>query len=203
VWSDTLDFEMVAVAVALAVAVAAGSSSELDVRWGLGSGFIAVASAEHHLAGDVRVRRTLEIRRHGVLLRRLGSTGDGLGVQVADITGDGVRDVLAFDYQGGTGVCGTYRLYGGPRFRELWVRAECADSGFVKLANRTLVLSKAVLASKTSVSNGSPHCCWRTWRRTAWRWDGGRLRQARSWLGSPPRPGYQERVLPGTFSPNR
>jgi hypothetical protein len=191
---------MLAVAVAL---VAAGPSGGLGMNWDLGSGFTAVASAKNHIAGEVRVRRTLEIRRHGLLLRRLSSTNEGLGVQVADITGDGVRDVLTFDYQGGTGVCGTYRLYGGLRFRELWVRAACADSGFVKLANRTLVLSKAVLASKTRASNGSPHCCWRTWRRTTWRWDGNRLRLARSWLGPPPPPSYQERVLPGTFSPNR
>jgi hypothetical protein len=190
---------MVAVAVALAVAAAAGSGGQLGARWDLGHGFTAVVLEKERVVGGFTARRSVEIRRRGRLLQRFSSRDEGLGVQVADLTGDGVRDVLTLDYQGGTGVCGTYRLYGGRRFRELWVRAECADIGIVKLAGGALVLWNAVLASKTRDSNGSPHCCWRTWRRTVWRWDGGRLRVGQSSLAPPPSASYRGRVLPGTF----
>jgi hypothetical protein len=186
---------MVALALVLLLAV-----TQLSGRsWDLGRGFRAVASEGRRVAGGPIARRTLEIRRGGELLQQFRSTDAGLGVQVADVTGDGIRDVLALDYQDGSGGCGIYRLYGGPRFRELWVRFECADIGVVRLQARALVLWAAVLSSKTRASGGSPHCCWRTWRRTQWRWRGGHLQRARSWLGPPPPPSYQVRLLPGTF----
>jgi hypothetical protein len=188
-------------AIALAVLLAVGHVSGRS--WDLGRGFGAVAFEGQRVAGGPIARRTLEIRRGRRLLQRFSSTDEGLGIQVADITGDGVRDVLALNYGDGSGACGVYRLYGGPRLRELWIRFECADSGVVRLQARALVLWAAVLSSKTRASGGSPHCCWRIWRRTEWRWQGGHLRRWRTWLGPPPPPGYQVRLLPGTFPPGR
>jgi hypothetical protein len=58
----------------------------------------------------------------------LGRPLNGLGVQVTDITGDGVKDILVLNYWGGSGGCGAYTLFGGSRFKVLWKRGTwCTD----------------------------------------------------------------------------
>jgi hypothetical protein len=165
----------------------------------LGHGFTAVAFTRNRVPGGAVAIRTLEIRRGGKLLKRFRSRYDeGLGIQAVDITGDGVHDLLVLNYRDGSGACGTYRLYAGPEFRELWVRSECADTGVVRIVHGDLIAWTAVLTSKTASSGTYPHCCWRIWRKTSWRWAEGRLRIAATRLTQPPT-SWQERLLPGAL----
>ncbi|HEY3922665.1 MAG TPA: hypothetical protein VGL76_11215 [Gaiellaceae bacterium] len=169
-------------------------------EWRLGGGFTAVAFTRDEFAGGFVATRTLEIRRSGKALVRFSSRDEGLGVQAADVTGDGVRDLLVLNYQDGSAACGGYRLYGGPDFHELWVRHECADTGVVRILHGDLIAWTAVLSSKTAASGTYPHCCWRSWRQTTWQWQDGRLRATSNKPAHQPLPSYQDRLLPGTLS---
>jgi hypothetical protein len=178
------------------------AQSQSDGRqWDLGRGFTAVATTENRVRGGMTARRTLEIRHDGELLRRFTSNDEGLGVQVGAVRFRGVRELLALDYQDGTGACGTYRLYGGPRLREIWVRSACADTRVARLRGDVLIVWSAVLRTKTRASGGSPHCCWRVWRHRAMQWNGREMRVVRSGFGSAPAPSYRERLLPGALPP--
>jgi hypothetical protein len=115
-------------------------------------------------------------------------------VQVEDVTGDGVKDVLTLDYQDGSAGCGTYRLFGGSRFRELWVKYFCGDWGAARLVDGALVEWRAVDASKTKASRDYIHCCWAVWTRATLRWRDGTMRITSS--NGPPPPGrWRERPL--------
>jgi len=128
----------------------------------LGHGFTAV------VAGRGAVR-TLELRRRTRVVRKLVVRGGRFQLQARDITGDGIRELLTRAVRGGSAV---YRLYGGPGFRELWVRAQPTKTGRTQLASGGLVAWQAVTPRK--------------WRRAVWRWRGGRLRLVGSSLGAPP-----------------
>jgi hypothetical protein len=170
-------------------------------RWDLGRGFTAIVTTSHRVPNGFRARRTLEIKRDGVVVRRFSSVNDGLGVQVSSVPVGGVRELLMLDYQDGTGACGTYRLYAGPALRVAWGRGACADTAVARLNGDALIVWSAVLDTKTPWSGSSPHCCWRVWRRTELRWNGRSMRRDRMSLGPAPPPKYRDRLLPGALPP--
>ena len=179
------------VAVALSTGAAASpltpipAGARLDARVSLGNAFAAVVY-EQPIVGRPFSSRTLEIRRHGVRVQRFRAVSDALGLLAADITGDGIRDVLSLKYVDGSGGCGTYRLYGGPRLKELWVQQACADDKFVTLEHGALVSWTAVPSSQTRATRGAIHCCWRIWRRTVWRWTGTEIEVRSRTVGPAP-----------------
>ena len=143
--------------------------AHVDGRWQLGGGYAAIVFRQ----GDNL--RTFEIRRNGTVVAHIRRIDDAMRVVTRDVTGDGIRDVLVENYVGGSGGCGTWRLYGGPALRELWVQSGCADFKRVLLARDGLHAWRGVDSAKTGTS---PHCCWHLWRETTWRWSGGRLERA-------------------------
>jgi hypothetical protein len=183
---------------ALAPTIASGSSQGVR-SWTLGGGFVARVYVPQLEPTSPQARRTLIIRKGDSTIRRFSRQGEGLGVQVADITGDGVKDVLVLDYRGGSAGCGIYRLFAGPGFDERWVRRACLDWGIARLAGRALVAWSALFSSQTAATKGDIHCCWRKWRRTEWRWRSDKLVKARSTVGPPPSESWRVRLLPGTF----
>jgi hypothetical protein len=185
--------------VAVGAVAAHGASMERTHTWQLGRGFSATIDVSMRMPGGPFARRTLVVRRRGRALIRFSRDDAGMGRQFADITGDGVKDVLVLDYGDGSGGCGIYRLYGGARFHELWVRLACADVAITRLLGGALVAWKAVYSSQTAATRGQIHCCWSIWRRTEWRWRGGRLVRVRSSLGAPPPLRWRDRLLPGTY----
>jgi hypothetical protein len=194
-------FLVICAAAAGAACAVASPANESVRRWDLGRGFTAVATTKDRAPGGDLARRALEIRHSGVLVRRFASQDEGLGVQVGDTPVAGVRELLVLDYQDGSGACGTYRMYGGPSLREVWVRAACADTRLARLHADALDVWSAVLTSKTHASGSSPHCCWRVWGHEVLRWNGRKMRVVRRELGSAPAPSYQERLLPGALPP--
>src|SRR5438034_11202936 len=98
--------------------VLASATSQGVRRWTLGGGCTARVYVPQLESGSRQAQRMLIIRKGGKAVRRFVRQDEGLGVQVADVTGDGVKDVLVLDYQGGSGGCGIYRLFGGPGFDE-------------------------------------------------------------------------------------
>jgi hypothetical protein len=173
--------------------------SPKPLSWQLGRGFTATVYASARVPGSSIAERTLLIQRRGRTWRRFSRQDEGLGVEVGDISGDGVKDVLVLDFQGGSGACGVYRLFGGPWFGELWRRSDCADTGIVRLAGGALVAWRAVLSSQTSATRGQIHCCWAAWRRTEWRWRAGKLVRVRSSIGRPPPARWRKTLLPDTY----
>jgi len=133
------------------------------------------------------------------MVRRFSREDEGLGVQVADVTGDGIKDVLVLDYWDGSGACGKYWLFAGPRFGAAWHRQDCADTGIARLLRGELVTWRAVASSQTAATRGGIHCCWSIWRRTRWQWHAGKIVRGRSTLGPPPPASWLVRLLPGTF----
>jgi hypothetical protein len=119
-------------------------------------------------------------------------------VQVADVTGDGVKDVLVLDYWDGSGACGEYSFFASTGFSRIWRNQECADTGIARLFQGALVTWTAVGSSKTTASGAGIHCCWSKWRRTEWRLDRGRLVRTRSSIGRPPPARWRVDLLPGT-----
>lgn len=183
----------------LAVVLLLGSHIGQPQRhWQLGGGFSAVAFTGRRFPGGEVAIRTLEILHDRTVVARFRSRDEGLGVQAADITGDGIRSLLVLNYQDGSGGCGTYRLYGGPSVHEAWVRRECADTGIVRILHGNLVAWTAVPSSKTPASGNYQHCCWRHWRQTSWQWQNGRLEATSTKPAPAPPESYQVRLLPGT-----
>jgi hypothetical protein len=179
---------------------ASATAAQEHQSWRLGGGFTATVYVGATNPGSTSdAQRTLKIHRRGRTIRRFNRRGEGLGIQMVDITRDAVKDVLVLDYQGGSGACGIYRLFGGSGFGELWVRPACADWAIVRLSGRALIAWTALNSSKTAASKGNIHCCWTKWRRTEWRWRRGKLARSGSTLGSPPPSQWRQRLLPGTF----
>jgi hypothetical protein len=173
-------------AVLLVLGSAAAPVPRLDGAWNLGRGYKVVVYETGRFPGSTYAHRTLTIRHRGRVVRSSRYLDEGLGVLTQDITGDGVRDVLALDYQDGSGGCGTYHVYGGPHFGKLWTHTACIDTGFARMLDHALVTWFAVPSSKTRDSRSSVHCCWRLWRRSEWRWQNGGLRLASRSVGGLP-----------------
>jgi hypothetical protein len=183
--------------VAVVPVVAVGRSQQLR-RWKLGGGFVATIYAPQADPGSPVAQRTLVIEKQGRTIRRFSRDHEGLGAQVAEVTGDQIKDVLVLDYWDGSGACGEYRLFGGPQLAMVWRRYECADTGIARLWRGSLTTWVAVASSKTAASRGGIHCCWSVWRRTMWQWHSGKLVRGTSVLGPPPRTSWLVRLLPGT-----
>lgn len=187
-----------AIAAAIVPLTSFASSQEVR-RWTLGGGFTAAAYAPQRVPTFPAAKRTLFIQRRGRLVRRFSRENEGLGVQVAEVTGDRVKDVLVLDYWDGSGACGEYTLLAGPRLEAVWRRRDCADVGIARLSRGALVTWRAVASSKTRASGRGIHCCWSIWRRTRWEWRADRLVRGRSSLGPSPSAAWRVNLLPGTF----
>jgi hypothetical protein len=185
------------VVVAVVPVVAVGSSQQAR-SWKLGKGFAASIYAGQLYPGSTIARRTLVILRRGRPVRRFSWEDEGLGAQVAEVTGDEIKDILVLDYWGGSGGCGEYRLLGGPALATVWRRSDCADTGIARLWRGRLTTWVAVGSSKTAASKGGIHCCWSVWRRTVWHWHSGKFVRGRSVLVPPPSESWRVRLLPGT-----
>jgi hypothetical protein len=120
--------------------------------------------------------QTLELLRGRVVLQRFFGYGEDLYLHTADMTGDGVRDVLAENYRDGSGGCGTFRFYAGARLREAYVRRDCGDTFSAVLAPTGLTTWRAIASSKDPKTDDYIHCCWLRWLRTTRNWVDGRLR---------------------------
>ena len=192
-------FASALLAVGGALVSVSAASPRQPVKWQLADGYTATVNSGTPYPGSTWTRRTLVIRKGIRVVSRHGWRNEGLGIQTADVTDDGLKDVLVINYHGGSGGCGRYILFGGDRFRVLWRRWECADNGIVRLLGGALVLWNAVFSSQTEATRGGIHCCWAVWRRTEWRWRDGRLVRARSTLGDPPRLRWRVHLLPGTY----
>ena len=138
----------------------------------LGHGYTAQVIARDRLAGSTIATRTLILRRGATVLQRFTRQDEALGLTLVDITGDGVRDVLAWNYTDGSGGCGTFRFYAGPRLREEYVHNDCLDTFTARLTRRGLITWRAIASSKSSESI---HCCYSRWVKTTRRWADGHL----------------------------
>lgn len=178
---------LAAVVAAAVIAVAPPHGAKLDGRWALGHGYEALRymRVPHppERGGD---RWTFEVVRGDSLVRRWRVVNQAMRVTIQDVTGDGVRDALVVDYIGGSGGCGDYRLYAGPRFRPLWrLRTVCEDTTRVHLRPRGIADWTAI---DSSHYGSSIHCCWRRWTHREWRWEHGRLRLVRKTVTIHPPP---------------
>lgn len=142
---------------------------------------------------DPRNRNDTQIGAAGVVLWRQERSGDGglrwrsvyqrrypvwanVNVEVADITGDGVPEVLHFSEQG-SGGCGAHYVVTtvGRRAREIFRRNSC-ESDFM-IRGRAFVVDEPV--GRCPVQEASAHCS--GGRRTVtMRWTGTRLVPASS-----------------------
>jgi hypothetical protein len=141
----------------------------------LGRGYTAQVVARDRWEGSTIATRTLTLRHGRVVLRRFTYQDDALRLRAMDITGDGIRDVLAWNYTDGSGGCGSYRLYAGPRLREVYVHWDCLDTFAARLTPHGLVTWRAISKSKDPKSGTYIHCCWLRWLRTTREWFRGRL----------------------------
>jgi hypothetical protein len=144
----------------------------------LGRGYTAQVVARDRFEGSTIALRTLTLRRGANVVQRFRFQDEALRVTAIDITGDGVRDVLAWNYTGGSGGCGSYRLYAGPRLREEYLRRDCLDTFAARLTPHGLITWRAIGSSRDPRSGLSIHCCWLRWLRTTRSWVHGRLRVA-------------------------
>jgi len=90
----------------------------------------------------------------------------GVRLSSADLTGEGVDDLLAEEQRGGSGACATWRVIAsadGSAF-DIFLRDSCATE--ISAINGTLVVREAVFES------GDPHCCPSAYRTTVLAWDG-------------------------------
>jgi|SRR5581483_3038122 len=90
----------------------------------------------------------------------------GIRTETADLTGDGVPDLLTFEDVGGTGGCGTWRVIaietGGPS--QILRRRTCDTQ--IQPEGGDLKIRQAVFAP------GDSHCCPSAFRTTTLRWNG-------------------------------
>jgi hypothetical protein len=138
-------YVVTAIVAAIAPLTSSASSQEIR-RWALGGGFTAAVYAPQRAPNFPAVKRTLLIQKRGQLVGRFSRENEGLGVQVAEMTGDGVKDVLVLDYWGGSGACGRYTLFAGPRLEAVWRQQDCADWGISRLTRGALVTWRAVFS---------------------------------------------------------
>jgi hypothetical protein len=166
----------------LALAVVAMSAPGTSAAWQhvgathaaqLGHGYTAQVIARDRLAGSTIATRTLILRRGATVLQRFTSQDNALRLTLADVTGDEVRDVLAWNYTDGSGGCGSFRFYAGPRLREEYVHGDCLDTFTARLTSRGLLTWRAIGSSK---SGENIHCCYSRWLETTRQWVHGRLK---------------------------
>jgi hypothetical protein len=141
----------------------------------LGRGYTAQVSARDRWEGSTMATRTLTLRHGRVVLQRFTYVDAALRLTALDVTGDGVRDVLAWNYTDGSGGCGSYRLYAGRRLREVYVHRDCLDNFVARLTPHGLVSWRAIAGSKDPKSGTYIHCCWLRWLETTRGWVRGRL----------------------------
>jgi hypothetical protein len=98
----------------------------------------------------------------------------GIRLEAGDLTADGHPEILAFEDQGGTGACGTWRVIApAPGMaREVFRRTTCDTQ--IRIAGDVLDVREAVFEP------GDPHCCPSAFRRTTLRWNGLRFREIAS-----------------------
>ena len=164
-------------AVAVVAAVAPGTSvARQHVATAhaeqLGHGYTAQITARDRFAGSTIATRTLILRRGTTVLQRFTAQDNALRLTLVDITGDEVRDVLAWNYTDGSGGCGSFRFYAGRRLREEYVHADCLDTFRARLTPGGLLTWRALASSK---SGENIHCCYSRWLNTTRRWAHGRL----------------------------
>ena len=164
--------------------------AHVDGRWQLGHGYSAVVYEQGRIPGSTEAHRSFEILHDGRVVIRLRRFDDQMRVTPRDFTGHGVKEVLVLDYTDGSGGCGTWRLYGGRRLRELWVQWGCADWKRVRLEADGLHAWDAIGTSKTKASGTYIHCCWSRWRETRWGWSGTFVRTRVTVVTNPPQPQY-------------
>jgi hypothetical protein len=172
--------------VALAAALLLPHGARLDGQWSLGHGYSARVYEQHRVGGSTYAHRSFEVLRDGRVVRRWRAENESMRVRVRDVTGDGIRDILAIDYIGGSAACETYRLYGGPQLRWVWLlRNVCEDTTRVRLRPRGI---DAWTAIDSSHYTSSIHCCWGRWSHVQRRWEHGRLRAVRRTVTTHPPP---------------
>jgi len=90
----------------------------------------------------------------------------GVRLSPADLTGDGVDDLLTEEQRGGSGACATWRVVASTEgsASEIFLREGC-DTEIVARAG-TLQIREAVYEP------GDPHCCPSAYRTTVLAWDG-------------------------------
>ncbi len=90
----------------------------------------------------------------------------GIRVVPADLTGDGVDDLLTEEQRGGSGACATWRVIasaaGGAA--EIYRREGCDTE--ISAVDGALEIREAVFEP------GDPHCCPTAYRTTVLEWDG-------------------------------
>jgi hypothetical protein len=104
----------------------------------------------------------------------------GIDVDAADLTADGVPDVLTFEQAGGTGACGTWRVIapGSEAADEVFRRETCDTE--VAIAGDGLEIREAIFGPD------DPHCCPSAVRVSRLEWDGRTFVRTRSEVvGSP------------------
>lgn len=107
-----------------------------------------------------------------------------IGVQLADVTGDGHLDVLVRQDTGGTALCGDYDLLAtaAGRVRAIFSADECYDDTAIALRPGELVIDRGF---QYAPGGEHIHPVFRTWRRTVKRWDGRRFRTVRRQVIAP------------------
>lgn len=142
--------------------------------------------------------------RHGTSWRRIYQLDqyryahkihvENITADVADITGDGHLDVLAYQDTGGTGGCGQYDLLAtaAGAVRNVFHASECEDDTVIALRPNALVIDRGL-----AYAPGGQHIhpVFKTFRRTLKRWNGQRLVTARRLIIKP------SQMLNGPYGP--
>lgn len=100
----------------------------------------------------------------------------GVRLSSADLTGDGVDDLLTEEQRGGSGACATWRVIASAAgsAAEIFLRDGCDTE--ISAINGTLEIREAVYEP------GDPHCCPSAYRTTVLAWDGQAWQQLSSEL---------------------
>jgi len=104
----------------------------------------------------------------------------GVRMDQADVTGDGIADLLTFEDVGGSGACGTYRVIASTDgdAAEILRRDVCDTE--IQIAGGDLRVREAVFEPE------DPHCCPSAVRTTVLRWTGSDWKQISSEVSQAP-----------------
>jgi hypothetical protein len=104
----------------------------------------------------------------------------GVRMDEADLTGDGIADLLTFEDVGGSGACGTYRVVASTDgdATEILRRSVCDTE--IQFAGGDLRVREAVFEPD------DPHCCPSAFRTTVLRWNGSDWEQISSEVSPTP-----------------